>query len=46
MYEHFGDKAEAIKFYQKALQNWKNADKDYPPYVEAKQRLAALAKGN
>jgi tetratricopeptide (TPR) repeat protein/TolB-like protein/predicted Ser/Thr protein kinase len=46
VYEQFGDKAEAIKFYQKALQNWKNADKDYPPYVEARQRLAALAKGN
>jgi len=46
MFEHFGDKAEAVKFYQKAIQNWKNADKDYPPYVEAKQRLAVLVKGN
>jgi tetratricopeptide (TPR) repeat protein len=44
-YEQFGDKSEAIKFYQKAIQNWKNADKDYPPYVEAKERLALLVKG-
>jgi len=46
MFEHFGDKAEAIEFYQKAILNWKNADKEYSPYVEVKQRLAVLVKGN
>jgi tetratricopeptide (TPR) repeat protein/TolB-like protein len=45
VYERFGNKREAIKFFQKAIQNWKNADKDYLPYVEAKERLALLTKG-
>jgi len=44
-FEQFGDKNEAIRFYRKAVHNWRNADKDYPPYVEAKQRLAILVKG-
>jgi tetratricopeptide (TPR) repeat protein len=41
-YEHFGEKAEAIKFYEKAIYNWRNADKDYVNLVDAKARLAKL----
>lgn len=44
-YEHFGDKAEAIKFYEKAIYNWRNADKDYVNLVDAKARLAKLRGG-
>jgi tetratricopeptide (TPR) repeat protein/predicted Ser/Thr protein kinase len=43
-YEHFGDRTEAISFYRKAMHHWRNADKDYPPYIDAKERLASLAK--
>ena len=43
MYEHFGDKTEAIKFYEKAIYNWRNADKDYVNLVDAKARLAKLS---
>ncbi|MBF8296082.1 MAG: Tetratricopeptide repeat protein [Bacteroidetes bacterium] len=41
-YEHFGDKAEAIKFYEKAIYNWRDADKDYVSLVDAQNRLAKL----
>jgi tetratricopeptide (TPR) repeat protein/predicted Ser/Thr protein kinase len=42
MYERCGDKTEAIKFYEKAISNWRNADKDYVNLVDAKARLANL----
>ena len=43
-YEHFGDKAEAVSFYRKALHRWRNADKDYPPSMDAKERLTSLTR--
>lgn len=42
MYEHFGDKTMAIKFYEKAIFNWRNADKDYANLVDSQSRLAKL----
>ena len=42
VYQHFGDNAEAIKCYEKAIHNWRNADKDYVNLVDAKARLAKL----
>ncbi|MBI4810426.1 MAG: hypothetical protein HY800_03100 [Ignavibacteriales bacterium] len=42
MYEHFGEKAEAIKYYEKAIYDWRNADKDYVNLVDVKARLAIL----
>jgi len=44
MHEHFGEKAEAVSSYQKSLRNWQNADKDYAPCVDARQRLTNLMK--
>jgi tetratricopeptide (TPR) repeat protein len=44
MYERLGEKAQAVSFFQKALANWGNADKDYPPYVDARERLTNLMK--
>ena len=43
-YEHFGDRAEAISFYRKSVHHWRNADKDYPPYIDAKERLTSLTR--
>ena len=43
-HEHFGDTAGAISFYQKALHNWRKADKDYPPLFDASAGLARLVK--
>lgn len=42
MYEHFGDRVNAIKYYEKALYNWRNADKDYVNLLDAKDHLAKL----
>jgi tetratricopeptide (TPR) repeat protein len=42
IYERTNDRAKAIKSYETFLSLWKNADKDIPQYVEAKERLAAL----
>ncbi len=44
MHEHFGNRSEALSFYQKAVRKWRGADKEYPPYVDARQRLANLTK--
>ncbi|HSQ74638.1 MAG TPA: hypothetical protein VLT13_03735, partial [Bacteroidota bacterium] len=43
-HEHFGDKADAVSFYQKALHNWRKADKEYPPFLDASAGLARLVK--
>jgi tetratricopeptide (TPR) repeat protein len=42
LYEQKGDRRQAILSYQKALEQWKNADKDLPELVDAKERLAKL----
>jgi tetratricopeptide (TPR) repeat protein len=43
-HEQFGEQANAIQSYQRALHRWKDADTDYPPFVDAKERLARLAR--
>jgi len=45
MYEEFNESVEAINFYEKAISNWRNADKDYVNLVDAKARLAKLRGG-
>jgi tetratricopeptide (TPR) repeat protein/predicted Ser/Thr protein kinase len=44
MYERFGQKTQAISCYQKASHNWQHADRDYPPSVDARERLTNLMK--
>jgi eukaryotic-like serine/threonine-protein kinase len=41
-----GDQISAVKQYRKLLNRWKQADKDFPMYIQAKKRLAVLEKGN
>jgi hypothetical protein len=43
-HEQFGERTDAISYYQKALHSWRKADKDYPPFVDAAARLARLVK--
>lgn len=45
MYQHFNDKPNAIKFYEKAISDWRNGDKDYVNLVDAKAQLAKLKGG-
>ena len=45
MFEHFGDRENAIKFYKKTISNWRNGDKDYMNFVDAKAQLAKLNGG-
>jgi tetratricopeptide (TPR) repeat protein len=44
MLEDFGESAEAVRFYEKAIFNWRNADRDYVNLVDAETRLAGLKK--
>jgi len=44
IYEEQGNKQLAIESYAKALQNWKNADHDFPELRDAKARLAKLQR--
>jgi hypothetical protein len=44
LYEGSGNMSEARAHYQKSLQAWEHADKDYPPYVDAKQQMTRLMK--
>ncbi len=44
MYERLGEKTRAIDFYQRTLHNWQKADRDYPPSVDCRKRLAALTR--
>jgi class 3 adenylate cyclase/tetratricopeptide (TPR) repeat protein len=41
-----GSHADAIKTYQQALEEWKNADPDFRPANDAGRELAALTKGS
>jgi tetratricopeptide (TPR) repeat protein/TolB-like protein/predicted Ser/Thr protein kinase len=42
LYEQKGDHQQAILYYQRALDQWKNADDDMPELINAKARLAKL----
>jgi serine/threonine protein kinase/tetratricopeptide (TPR) repeat protein len=42
LYEKSGKRAQAVAYYQQALEQWKNADEDMPEYIDAKARLARL----
>ncbi len=42
LYEKSGDQAQAVAYYQQALDQWKNADEDMPECVDAKARLARI----
>jgi serine/threonine protein kinase/tetratricopeptide (TPR) repeat protein len=41
-YEAMGDKAQAIEYYERALDQWKNADEDLPELIDTQNRLANL----
>jgi eukaryotic-like serine/threonine-protein kinase len=41
-FDRAGDRTSAIKTYRELLNRWTQADPDFPPYVQAKRRLAAL----
>lgn len=43
IYEEMGQQEQAIEQYERFLEIWKNADSDLPEYIDARQRLAALA---
>ena len=42
IYEQEGDRTKSIEYYQKAIEQWKNADGDLPELMEAKARIAEL----
>jgi pentatricopeptide repeat protein len=42
IYDQKGDKSQAIEYYQKTLEQWKDADPDIPELIDAKKRLAVL----
>jgi tetratricopeptide (TPR) repeat protein len=42
LYEQQGDESRAVEYYEKALEQWKNADEDFPELLDAKARLARL----
>jgi len=42
IYEEKGDVEKAIKYYQRFLDIWKDADPDIPILMDAKKRLAAI----
>ncbi len=42
LYEKKGDKAQAIRSYEKLIDLWKNGDQDLPELIDAKARLAKL----
>jgi hypothetical protein len=40
--EAMGDAPKAIEYYEKALDQWKNADEDHSELIDTKARLANL----
>ena len=42
LYERMGESSQAIECYEKAINQWKNADEDLPEKIDAKKRLANL----
>ncbi|UCF06144.1 MAG: protein kinase [bacterium] len=45
LYEEKGDNANAVRYYRKLLDLWKDGDKDLPLIIEMKERLSELEKG-
>jgi tetratricopeptide (TPR) repeat protein len=41
-YEAMGDAPRAIEYYEKALDQWKNADEDHPELIDTERRLTSL----
>ena len=41
-YEQLGDRKQAVLYYEKALDQWKNADDDLPEPHDARARLTKL----
>ena len=42
LYEKMGNREQAVRYYRKALDQWKNADEDMPELVDVKERFAKL----
>jgi len=42
LYEHKGESDEAVKYYERFLEIWKDADPDLPELIDARKRLAPL----
>jgi tetratricopeptide (TPR) repeat protein len=45
-YEAMGNAPKAIEYYEKALDQWKNADEDLPELIDTKARLEKLRTSN
>jgi tetratricopeptide (TPR) repeat protein len=46
LYERIGDSQLTISYYQKALDQWNNADEDLPELIDVKVRLTKLSGAN
>jgi hypothetical protein len=42
LHEQQGNKSRAIEYFEKALEQWKDADEDLPELLDARERLARL----
>ena len=45
LYEHQGELEEAVKYYERFLEIWKDADPELAAFADAKKRLAQLKSG-
>jgi len=45
LYEQKGELGEAVKYYERFLEIWKDADKDFADVTDARRRLARLKSG-
>jgi hypothetical protein len=41
-----GDAPKAIEYYEKALDQWKNADENHPELIDTKARMAKFESSN
>ncbi len=46
LFEQRGDLAQAVDYYQRFLEIWKDADPDLPAFIDAKKRLTCLKSGS
>jgi len=46
LYQQKGRKSKAVQHYRQFLEIWKNADKDLPEFIDAKERLRLLTNNN